>query len=494
MTTPAAPPRKHVKVPLKLWQGGRRLLTDTTKLNHVAFCGVGWGKTHLGSNWCIPRIHANLESSSRKGAILAPNLRLLKRHMFPSLKAALERFNIREGKHYRFHKQDYVIEFGKKFKNYQVFLVSMENFQAMVAWEFDWLWWDEPGFGSEDLRDFVDQRVGRAPGSAKGQVLYTGVIQLANWYYERFGLGSSLRETSTYRLPEWISTYAPGWGGKEFVRFRENEHSLVLHAASYENERLNPDYFIRLWEAFGWKETKFRAHVLGEAIALNTNAVYDAFNEAVNVGDFRPNFKGETPHLNVCFDFNVGRMSCLVVQSYEEGHYVVWENSDECKTTRDACHEFMRAFPPERYGGHLIRIFGDSGGWARSAQLRTRDGNYSIIRDTLQPHYPRLRIEAPKHVVIHETRVQSTNEFLARSRKGGGGKGLWADRKCRKLISGWRNSVWDPKTGKIKKSGAEDDLTHAPEAIDYFMYVEEPPINRPMTGSTATANVPPARR
>lgn len=462
------------------WPGFKRLYYDETKLNHVAFAGVGWGKTHGGVRWLIHRVIRNFSSVSRKSAIIAPTHRHLKRQHYPVLSEYLRTIGMKEMVDYRLHKQDMVVEFMRgPFKGCQIFLVSMENWQALVAWEFDSIWWDEPGFGNVEVKDFVDQRTGRSRGVQVGQVLYTGVVQIPNWYFDLFGAGSDLHEDGVYRLPEKVEDYAPGWGGAELVRFRESEHTLVLHASSFENKTLKPQYFIRLWQSFGYKESKFRAHVIGEAIAVNTDAVYPDFEEAEQVGDYKPFFGGWNPELNLCFDFNVGQMTALVVQVYEGNYYVVWENGHETMTTQDACKEFLKAFPPEKYGRCEVRVFGDHSGYARSAQLKTRDGSYSIIKNELQGKYASLRIEAPRHSIVQETRVSSTNRLH-------GEKRLYADRKCRKLITGWRKTSWDKRSGKIAK-GSADDHTHAPEALDYYTYVELPPIDLPMVGSSKKA-------
>lgn len=479
MLRPNGKPTIH-RVQWGFWPGFKRQFLDSTRLNHVVYGGVGIGKTHYGVRWLIHRCIENFGSRSRKAAIVAPTHRHLKRQHFPILQTALHDIGLILGRDYSFHKQDMVVEFKTgPWRGYQIFLVSMENWQALVAWEFDSAWWDEPGFGSVDAKDHLDQRVGRSPGVKMGQILYTGVVQLPNWYYDLFGEGADLAPTSNYFLPKWVDEVAPGWGGKELVRFRENRHTLVLHASSFENELLRRPYFLRLWESFGYKESKFRAHVIGEAIAVNTDAVYPDFSEAEHTGDFQVLLsmpKARIPSLDLCFDFNVGQMTALVCMNYNGEEYALWENGYETMTTLDACNDFIRAFPPRDWGHLHIRVFGDNAGYKRDTRQRIRDGDYSIIRNTLMGKYREITVHAPRYSVHQPTRVLSTNKLLAEKR-------LFIDKRCRKLIAGLRKTSWDSRTGKIRK-GADDDHTHAPEALDYRIYVEYPPVDTPMVSST----------
>lgn len=467
------------RVPWGFWPGFPRLAADRTHLNHVAFAGVGWGKTYGGARWFIQRCIENFGSSSRKAAILAPTHRHLKRQHYPILRNALGKLNLHERRDYTFHKQDMVVEFKTgPWRDYQIFLVSMDTWQSLVAWEFDHAWWDEPGFGSVDAKDFLDQRVGRSPGVQLGQILFTGVVQLVNWYFDLFGEGADLMPTAHYNLEQWVDQVAPGWGGKELVRFRENRHNLVLHASSFENKLLRMAYFVRLWEAFGYKLSKFRAHVIGEAVAVNTDAVYPDFDEGEHTGDFQILLGNprRVPSLDLSFDFNVGQMTSLVCLGYNGDEYALWENGYETMTTSDACREFIRAFPPRDWGHLHIRVFGDNAGYKRDTRQRLRDGDYAIIRNALSPHYREVTIHAPRYTVYQPTRVLSTNRLLAEKR-------LFIDKRCRKLIAGLRKTSWDSSTGKIRK-GADDDHTHAPEALDYRIFVEYPPVDTPMVSST----------
>lgn len=222
-------------------------------------------------------------------------------------------------------------------------------------------------------------------------------------------------------------------------------------------------------------ERKFEAQVIGLGVAVNKNNVYDCFEEKATVGDYPVDCLGHNPVLNLAFDFNVGQMTCIVIQEYLGSHFCVWENSLNCKTTEDACQEFLKAFPHEKFKGRSIQVFGDSSGYARSAQLRTKDGSYSIIKHILSSAGYDVTVRSPRYTVPQETRVMPTNKLHAQAARRDKTPGLYANKKCRKLINGWRVVVWDEKTGKIKKGG-DDTTTHAPEAVDYYLYVVAPPV------------------
>ncbi len=467
--------QQKVNLNISLWDGQQALIEDTKKLNHVYFGGVGHGKTVFGARWLAARNLWNRKSVSKKSAILAPTYRLLEHHMLPYFKAALEEMGMRENLHYSLNKKYLILEYNKDLFPYQVFFLSADYYQHVVAWEFDCAWWDEPGFSPIELKQFIDTRVGRAAGTSVGQVLHTGVVQIANWYYENFGAAGDLAPISSYELPPWVERYAPDWGGRQLVRHRESKTALVLHASSFENPTLRPDYFDRLWTTYGYDQRKFEAQVIGLGVAINKNSVYDCFEEKASVGSYKVDHQGFNPVLNLCFDFNVGQMTALVVQEYSGSHYVVWENGVDCKITEDACREFIKAFPVNKFGNRFIRVFGDSSGYARNAQLRTKDGSYSIIKAILSAEGYSVEICSPRYTVPQETRVMTTNRLHAQAARRDQTPGLYADKKCRKLINGWRVVAWDQRTGKIKKGG-DDTTTHAPEAIDYYLYRVDPPV------------------
>lgn len=427
----------------------------------------------------------NFRPQGGRGAIIAPTYKHIEDMHLPLFKEVLAEIGYFEHIHYTINNQKHILSFTKASGiNYQVFFVSMEGWQTMVAWQFDWAWWDEPGFGKEEFKEFLDQRVGRVKSAMLGQVLYTGVVQFANWYYERFGTGADLVSTEKYFLPEWVNEYAPGYGGRELIRSRESRSVLCMHGSMFENPTLDPSYFHRQWTSYGYKESKFRAQCLGEALAVNTNAVYEDFEEGPCVGDYPVDFRGPTPTLAVCMDFNYGNMSILVAQSYIGSEFVVWENERTCHTTADAIDEFLRCFPPEKFGNRHVYVYGDSSGWARNAQVRSRDGSYAIVRDKLKGKFAQVTIKAPQFTVPQETRVMSTNKFHANAKAGNEFNALRADRNCSKLIKSWRVTSWSPKTGKIAKGGSED-FTHAAEAVDYYMFVQHPPLeNLPTSANT----------
>lgn len=462
---------------MRLWSGMARLYYDDAKLNHVCFSGVATGKSFFGYRWArrrmIQRIQA--EGSAKRGAIIAPSHKHSESQHLPEFKGALAEVGYHENVHYRVNNTTRILTFLPKTGiDYQVFFVSMENWKVMVGWQFDWIWWDEPGFGLLELKEFLDQRLGRVKGGPRAQILYTGVVQFANWYYETFGANTSLQPTATYQLPMWVNNYAPSYGGRMLVRYREDEHTLCAHGSTFENSTLPADYHHRQWESYGYKESKYRAQVIGEAIAVNTNVVYDTFNEGAVVGDYPIDFMGPTPHLNLCMDFNQGAMSGVVLQEYAGSYYATWENERTCQITEDLIKEFMRCFPPEKFGGRDIYVYGDSSGYNDYPTARTIDGSYSIVKALLRPHYRNVHIKSPRYTIEQETRIMSTLKLHAQAAQGY--FGLFAHKNCRKLIESWRVTSWDPVKGKIKKGGA-DDRTHYAEAVDYCIVMKVPPVN-----------------
>lgn len=449
----------------KIFPGQGKLL-NSTKPNLVSFSGVGAGKTFVGSRW-IAR-EADRAPRGQKLAIIAPTYRHLKRHHLKYALACLKEIGLIEQKHFVVNRSDMVIEIFHN--DVEIMFLSSDNYQSFVAWEFLRAWWDEPGFCSEELREFVDERVGR---TEDGQIFYTGVIQRPNWYYTEFGPNEALEVTQSYTLPKITRRVSPEFSGLICPRFRESESTLVMHSSSYENVFLKESYFKRLYDSYGYDEKLFKAHVLGMAVPINKNSVYSNFNEGISILECSQ-LRDKVPYINLCFDFNFGQMSVATLQSWENDWFVTWSNNSLAKVTEDACFQFMEAFPPSIYGSFGLDVYGDQAGYARSPQIRTQDGSYQIIREILKPHYPRLRIRAKRHTIPQEVRVRATNKLHAQS--GTGKKGLYADKSCKKLIAGWHLTEWD-SSGSIKK-GANDDMTHMPEAIDYGLHSLEPMVEQ----------------
>ena len=316
-----------------------------------------------------------------------------------------------------------------------------------------------------------------------GQTLYTGVVQFVNWYYKKFGVGAEFQIGEKYRLPEWVGKIAPGYGGRELVRFRESERTLCLHGSTFENPHISLDYHIQQYESYGYKESKYRGQVLGEAVAINTNAVYETFDAAASVGDYPIDFKGPTLDLDLCLDFNQGNMSGVVMQSWQGSDYAVWENQRTCHITVDVCKAFVDAFPPEKFGNRAVYIYGDSSGYNDYATARTVDGSFAIARDYLKGKYAKVQIKARRDTIRQETRIMST---LKRHANAAAKRpfGLYADRKLRKLVDSWSTTSWDPKSGNIKKGG-KDDNTHMAEAVDYRMVMVYPPLENTVTSASS---------
>lgn len=460
---------KLTNLPKNVTFPGHNRILQSKKPNLVSFGGVGSGKTHLGARKVALKVKQAPPNEILKIAVVAPSYKLLKKNHINYIRRALAEINLFENRHYRVNYTDLTISFYRK--KIEIFFLSSDNYQSFVSWEFWFIWWDEPGFCSEELKRFIDERTGR---TYEGQILYTGVVQKPNWYYESYGPHESLTVTEYYTLPSIVSKFAPAYEGYKSPRFRESESTLVLHSSSYENVFLNETYFARLQESYGYDKKMYEAHVLGLAVLLNKNSVYDKFEESASVLDCA-SLRDKVPHINVFMDFNYGQMSIGSMQKFENDYFVTWTNESRAHTTVDACKNFIDAFHPEKYHNFTIEVDGDQSGYSRNPQVRSKDGSYEIVKRILQPYYPNLKIKAARHTVPQESRVMSTNRLHAQAASGYG-SGLYCDKRCKKLIAGWHRTEWDV-SGKIKK-GAKDDITHMPEGVDYALYRLEPDLRK----------------
>lgn len=399
-------------------------------------------------------------------AVVAPTFKLIKGATIPAFEHFARVAQMTEGVHYAINRSDFYIDFLTL--GYRVWLISADNYKNLVAYQFDCIWVDEPGYLRDEIEEHIGQRAGRS--CRCGQVLWTGVVQSPNWYYNRYGPRAALNSQLPYRLPRYVEEIAPDWYERELVRFREGQTSLVLHASSFENPTLSRNYFLRQIELYGWKEQLFAAQVIGLATPVNSKLVYDEFAEE-NLAEVKP--RPELKHLNLSFDFNVGQMAWVAAQEYSGEIGVCHANRCDALHTVKACDQIKAAFPKNVWGSHAVSVYGDPAGWARSTQTGWKDGNYAIIRRELQPHFENLTIRASRETILQEARVINTNKHFAL-------KLLSIDKGLLTLIGSLQSTAWDPKGG-IKK-GSGDTVTHMGEALDFLIYGLRPPVSSKATG------------
>ena len=422
--------------------GQTHLLFDTQFRDHLVLGGVGYGKTTFGPAWWLERWRMNPRCP--ESLICAPTQKLVKR-CFEQLVRYLKSIGMREGKGYDFRWNRSMGDMYLEMPNgHKVHGVSADNAEGLMSWDVGWIWADEMSVYDEEFVRRMYQRL-RNPNVFKRQLLGTTTPEGTNHLYDRFG--------------EEVCTKVEG------TPWSVGKNKLVLHGSSHDNPYLDEEFLQTLWDEFGWDAIYYANYVLAQWVSLSRDRFYFAFNPRTHVGDFP--FMPMIRQFVLTFDFNVGIMSCAVLQKVGLEYWVVWENGSNGRNTADACEQFVKAFPPAQYRHFNIAVFGDASGWKRSDQTYTN--SYDIIESILKPKYPLLHIEAHRGNPFVEERSRCTNHLFAVDR-------LRIDKSCRKTIMSAKTAETDAR-GKIKKPPGEK-VTHPMEAVDMALICLEPPTVR----------------
>ncbi|MBM3810485.1 MAG: hypothetical protein FJW20_02500 [Acidimicrobiia bacterium] len=253
------------------------------------------------------------------------------------------------------------------------------------------------------------------------------------------------------------------WVYKRFIQDRIDGYEVVL-APAFENRFLLksvPDFYDRLKKSYD--EQFFRQEVLGEYLNANSNRVYHAFRNDLQV---RPLTLNRALPLLWALDFNVDPM-CSVVAQIDQGHiHVLDEIVIRRSSTSEVCTEFLR-----RFGGSCRRlvIYGDASGNRRQTSGTT---DYEIIRDVFSRQgLMNVTYRVPRSNPAVRDRIGLVNGKLLNA---DGETTLWVDGKCGELIKDFDEVRYLAESSEIDKSS--DPLrTHVSDALGYLIWQEMGP-------------------
>jgi hypothetical protein len=419
-----------------LHHGQDVLLFDLEHEDHGIVAGVGYGKTHFGPPWLEYR---RLRSPKcDEWLIVAPDYRMLKQRTLVEYEKFLKLCGMEEGEDYSYNRSDFVFHFHDT--DQRVIGLSGEKPEKIASYNTGGIWRDESSIMSVEVKNNCEMR-NRNPRAEFPQTLDTTTPEGLNWVYERFN-------------PEHLT--------REGVISKGNS-KLLLHGRSHDNPYLSKRFLAKLEREFGWDPLYYANYVLGEFVSLSRNAFYFKFDERAHVGNYP--FNPAWPYMYLSWDWNVAKMTWVVIQRVGDEYWVVKENGSNGRNVQDACQQFINAFPPAQFKHFNITILGDARGWNRSDQTYTT--GYQVMQSILKPHYPLIHLQAHRQNPFIEERSRCTNHLFSLNR-------LKIDRSCRNVIMSAKTCETDGKAG-IKKPGGDSDTTHPMEAVDMGLIVLEPP-------------------
>jgi hypothetical protein len=418
-----------------LHYGQRRLIEDSSHTEHLICAGIRYGKSMCGPAWHYARVKWN--KGSKTSLVVAPTFKLAEEICVNYYRDFLLSIGLREGFHFEINYSKLRIYFPSL--DHTILTLSGTNPETIVGFTSSHAWNDEAALNDPEVRRRILQR--NSFTCKFQQTLHTTTPIGTNWLYDEFGPDKCER--------------------KEGTPYSESDTKLVLHGRTMDNPYLGSKYLRTIEEEFGYDSQYYANYILGEWTSLSKDRFYFNFDDRAHVGSYPIDPELRTLYLS--FDNNVGQMTWVVIQNVVNGYRIVSDNGGKGRNIEDACNQFVSAFPPVKWRGHLIVVLGDAALWARS--VHSHDTGYDLIQHFLKPHYPGLRIGAPRGNPFVNERSITTNRLFGQGR-------IQINSAAKKVIQSAKTAEQD-KNGKIKKPSG-DTWTHAMEAVDMALMVLEP--------------------
>ena len=416
--------------------------------NHYLSQGI-WhhnsGKSYCGAAWACSRA---LLAPDARGMITANSFGQLARSTVVTLVEVCRKFDIPLEPY-----SDTVEENALAIVNRQrcfigpkrafSYVLSMSSFsggtQAGRGLGVRWAWLDETGYSPEQAFLTLDGRLGRGPGTLKGQGLITTSPNGFNWLYERFGNPNRTEERKRIYVMFVIPTRENvAHLGEDYVQGLESNYTEELARQELEGAFINPavgliyKYFNRMFHALAGQD----AEVLEYDNRLN---------------------------LHVTFDFNYSPAVAIMAQVRGNEIHVFKEFYQLDSDTWQLSQTVVDWIDDRRHEADVL-LYGDASGAARRSVSRLSD--WDIIFQTFQKagytpgKYGRLhkRFDAANPPVAN--RINSMNCLFKQNR-------LFVDLEgCPELVKDFEQLTWKgegiDKTDKMR--------SHLSDALGYLVH------------------------
>ena len=387
-----------------------------------AGCGVGSGKTFIGSSWILKKsnespkdilglIGANsyqqlLDSTLRRvylqfqewGVIVHPKERPRTAHPF-SLK----------------------IWMGEAKGWQEILCRSLESYEKIAGVELGWAWLDEVWDTKEEAFKVIQQRV-RDKRMPNPQTLYT----------------TTLDDISSVIYKYFVENY--------------NEKLMdVIYATTYANaHNLEPNYIDKLKSSLSKPE--FQRMVLSMWVSLTGGLIYHAFdrNKHIKEVEIDPSLP-----LNFCFDFNISEgnpySTCITQDKIGQDGRPDIRVVDEIVAETASTNEMIDEFEARGYNEHSagVCIYGDATGRARDT--RSKGSDYDIIKER---GYRNIQVPLANPPI--RSRHNAVNAVLCNA---AGEVSVTIDPKCKTLATGLATTKY--KSGFLEQETYHQHITTA---------------------------------
>lgn len=415
----------------------------------AALGGIGSGKSYCGAAWASSR--AILDPKAR-GMITAGDFGQLSRATLVTLAEVCQKFDIPLDP-CRATVEDTAMAIANRRYCYLgkdrafVYVLSMNLFagssQTARGLQIRWVWADEPAYVSEQAFQTLDGRLGRGPGTMKGQGLLTTSPNGFNWVYDRFA--DPRRNEDLQRLYVMFSMKTReniAALGEDYVAGLEANYTDELAAQELEGE------FINTVSGRAYKYFDRQKHALADddAEILEYDPLLD---------------------LHVSFDFNYSPACCVLAQ--QRGNEIHFFQEFYCmdSDTWELSALVTEAIDKGKHQAEIY-IYGDASGSARTAV--SRQSNWDIVFAAFKDigyhtgEYGRLHRKFDKANPPVKNRINSCNCLFKADR-------VYVDLdSCPELVKDWE-VVGLAKQGDKADLDKSDPLrTHPSDAAGYLMH------------------------
>jgi hypothetical protein len=412
--------------------------------------GIGSGKSYCGAAWAISR--ALLDPKSR-GLIAANSFGQLSRASLMTLVEVCRQFNI-PLEPSAASVEDTALAIANRQRCYIgserafVYVLSLNSFmgntQAARGLQIRWTWIDEAAYASEQAFQTLDGRLGRGPGTMKGQGMLTTSPNGFNWLYDRFADPLRADDRKLLYVMYSCSTRENIAGlGEDYVRSLEANYTDELAAQELEGAFINT--------------------VVGRTYKYFDRPTHALQGEDSALLDYDPLLD-----LHIGFDFNYSPAVCVLSQRRGDEIHFFKEfyicDSDTHELATDLCDWIAAADHQAE-----IHLYGDASGHARTAVSRIT--NWDLVFDAFRSigftvEVGNLHRHIPKANPPVLSRVNSCNCLFRNNR-------VYVDLAgCPELVKDWEMVAFDKDKVAIDKS--DSMRTHPSDAAGYLMHTLYP--------------------
>jgi hypothetical protein len=411
--------------------------------------GIGSGKSYSGVAWACSR--ALLDPTSR-GLITANSYGQLARATLTTLAEVCRDFDI-PLEPWKGNVEDTALAIANRQRCYIgeerafVYVLSLSAFmgsvQAARGLQIRWALGDELAYGAEKAFQTLDGRLGRGPGTLKGQGLITTSPNGFNWVYDRFADPNRSDEFRRIYIMFSCSTRENVAAlGEDYVSSLEANYTDELAAQELEGAFINT--------------------VQGKAYKYFRQTDHALQGDDAEILAYDPNLD-----LHVSFDFNYSPAVCVLAQLRGNEVHIFQEFYCLDSDTFELSALVTEAIDQANHQAEIY-VYGDASGSARTAV--SRQSNWDIVFEAFKSigfhtgKFGRLHRKFEKSNPPVKNRINSCNCLFKANR-------VYVDlNQAPELVKDLEMLGWNQKGDRTDVDKSDPLRSHLSDAAGYLIH------------------------